>query len=59
MYFAEIIVKYTDINELDSDLLYMLIDKIAVHEKSEKYGISGDRIDPLQQLVYGRAARDP
>ena len=49
--FAELITKYTDIKELDADLLHMLIDRIVVHEKEEKDGETVQHIDIYYRFI--------
>lgn len=49
--FAELIGKYTDITELDSNLLHTLIDKIVVHEKCVVDGEATQRIDIYYRFI--------
>lgn len=49
--FADLVAKYTNITELDADLIHMLIDKIVVHEKEEKDGETVQKIDIYYRFI--------
>ena len=49
--FAELIAKYTEITELNSELLNILIDRIVVHEKEEMDGQTVQNIDIYYRFI--------
>ena len=49
--FADLVEKYADIKELDSDLIHTLIDKIVVHEKDVVDGDTTQRIDIYYRFI--------
>ena len=49
--FAELIQQYTDITELDSELVHTLIEKIVVHETEEVDGEKIKRVDIFYRFI--------
>ena len=49
--FADLVEKYADIKELDSDLIHTLIEKIVVHEKDVVDGDTTQRIDIYYRFI--------
>ena len=49
--FAELVSKYADIKELDSELLHTLIDRIEIHEKETIDGKTTQRVDIYYRFI--------
>ena len=56
--FAELVRKYTDITELDEDIVHMLIEKICIHEREIIDGKAQLKVDIYYRFIGMPSSED-